>query len=839
MGRFRSGSRFWAVAVLSIWGFSACGGGGKAGPPLFAGRINLSPNANISMVLGGSINFTASAQTASGTNLSVPITFSSSDTSILNIASNGVACAGHWDATFSTCTPGGTGVVQVTATALEATSIPTYVFVHPAIDNITVTGVLLDGVPVQEPCLSQTQSMTLEAHAFSQGTDVTASVGPFTWSANDSAVVNLVPLVNNAYKFATNQVTATAAAPGITRIVASASGVTSSSFQQPTYQLNGTNSPVLDFFATCPIQNISLEVGTAGSRQTSFATTKSTGAPSETIVATVTDVMGNTSLPNTNGGIVLSKVPLTWASSQPGVIGIGTGCTQSCVLTLSSPGAASVTASCSPPSCNVGFPQVPQSLSSTAQLTACTDFFHAEFPQFLDCRLMIPMPVYSSPVFIVPPTPPNTPTQLAPDAAISAVVAGTPVAASVLAASTDCAHQPPADCSTSLYYLSTAKQSVGNESPLPNPPNSFLFDLAGDKILMGSDFGAQIINPASFGSSSNPYTSLGSITGKILATTHSGSISVFSDTVHSPNQVYIVNGNAGSVSASALNIPAATFAEFSPDGLKGYILGGTTGTSLYVYSPLQALQGPIALTAPGNAVAFAPNGAFAFVAESNADGSGANLSAYSTCNNQPAATLSLPAFSLSTPRLPNLLMRVLPNVHIDGVDSSGIPFPDGIHIAVLDSTGIDIINASIAPAAAGTLCPQLLQFDPTHPIQRIEWGHGTLTPVNFFASPDGTQFYLVDSNSSSILVYNTLLGAVTGGIELAGGATPLSADMSSDGSVISVAGSDGMFHQITTQIGGNDQVQLSFPNLPNFFDAFCSFTPAAGPCILNTVAVRP
>src|SRR5207302_8286956 len=120
-----------------------------------------------------------------------------------------------------------------------------------------------------------------------------------------------------------------------------------------------------------------------------------------------------------------------------------------------------------------------------------------------------------------------------------------------------------------------------------------------------------------------------------------------------------------------------------------------------------------------------------------------------------------------------------------------------------DSTGIDIINASIAPAAAGTLCPQLLQFDPTHPIQRIELGHGTLSPVNFFASPDGTQFYLVDSSSSSILVYNTLLGAVTGGIELAGGATPLSADMSSDGSIIAIAGSDGMFHQITTQIGGN------------------------------------
>ena len=145
--------------------------------------------------------FPASAQTASGTNIATTFTFSSSDTSILTLAPNGVACAGHWDVTFTTCTPGATGPVQVTASALGASSVPTYVFVHPPIDNITVTGILLNGVPVQEPCLSQSQSMTVEAHAFSQGTDITSSVGPFTWSANNPTVVNLIPLVNSAYDF--------------------------------------------------------------------------------------------------------------------------------------------------------------------------------------------------------------------------------------------------------------------------------------------------------------------------------------------------------------------------------------------------------------------------------------------------------------------------------------------------------------------------------------------------------------------------------------------------------------------------------------------------------------
>src|ERR1700726_3428842 len=155
--------------------------------------------------------------------------------------------------------------------------------------------------------------MTVEAHAFSQGTDVTSAVGPFPWSAQNSFVVALTPPVNTAYNFATKQPAATAVTPGMTQIYASASGVSSSSFRQPQYKnsLNVT-SPVLDFFETCPIQTITLELGATGSQQTSqttFATSKGT---SQSATAVVTDIMGNTSLPNTNNGVVLTKIPLTW-----------------------------------------------------------------------------------------------------------------------------------------------------------------------------------------------------------------------------------------------------------------------------------------------------------------------------------------------------------------------------------------------------------------------------------------------------------------------------------------------------------------------------------------------
>jgi len=176
MGRFPwLGSRL-AVAIFCFSTITGCGGGSHPGPPLFPGHINLLPSISTSLTVGGTLTFAAIVQTTSGTTLNTTITFASSDTSILNLAPNGVACAGHWDAAFTTCTPGATGPVQVTASALGGTSVPTFVFVHPPIDNISVVGILPSGGSVQEPCLSQSQSMTVEARAFKATKPVSSHV---------------------------------------------------------------------------------------------------------------------------------------------------------------------------------------------------------------------------------------------------------------------------------------------------------------------------------------------------------------------------------------------------------------------------------------------------------------------------------------------------------------------------------------------------------------------------------------------------------------------------------------------------------------------------------------
>lgn len=845
MGRFRSSGLWLAIAVCSLLALPACGKGSKSNTPLFPGKVTITPGNTTSVQLGGTLIFTAAVQTVSGTNISTPVTYTSSDTSILNLAPNGIACGGHWDVAFTTCTPGTTGVALVTASALGGNSEPTYVFVHPPIDNVTVSGVLLTGVPIQEPCLSQSQTMTVEAHAFSRGTDITASVGPFTWSASNAAVVTLTPLPNTAvnpltnttYNFPTNQATATAVTPGIAYIYASAGGATNASFQQPTLtNASGGTSPVLDFFATCAIENIALEVGNAGSGQTNLVAAK--GGTTQSIFATLTDIMGNSSLPNTDAGIVLSKIPLTWSVSQPGAVGVATGCTQSCAVSLTSPGAGTITASCSPPTCNVGFPLVPATLATPAQISACSSYFQAIYPIFAGCQLLIPVPVYSSNEFIIPTAVPPVAIELSPAAAISAQITGSTSTANVFASSFGCAHVSPADCSTSSYYLITAKASAGSENTIPVSPNSFLFDPTGAKLYMGSDFGAETVNPTNFGSSTSPFGGLGTVTGKVLAVSSNGNSAIFSDTIHTPNQVYVVQTSPTSLT-TALNISSGTTAAFSPDGLKAFIVGGANSSSLYVYSPLQALQQYVPTTTPptnpqlnllgpADDIKFSPNGAFAYVAESAANGGSANITAFANCNNQLAATINIPANPI--------LMRVLPNFHLDGTDSSGLPIPDGVHLLVLDATGFDIVTSTITSPLAGTVCPQVLAISA---LQRIELGQQINSSANFFASPDGTQLYVVNPGSSSILIYSFIAGAPTGGIEILGNATPLGSDISADGGTIVIVGSDGLLHEIGTATGGADLYQVPFPNLPNYLNPFCTFTPSAGPCTFNVALVKP
>jgi hypothetical protein len=835
MGRLRSVQ--WVpvgVIILTIWLLPGCGGHKPAGTNPFPAKITLNPPISTSLQLGSTLLFTASAENADNKNIAPTFTFSLTTTSpsgILDISPSGYACAGSWNAPYyNVCTPSQSGVVQVVASALGATSNPTYVFVHPPIDSIQVSVV----PPVNSPppacpnqvlplacdvpfntaaanyCVSQNQLVTLQATAYSKGNDITSQVGPFTWGQASPNVVTLTPIItSSATNIPTNQATITSGIPGQTQVVATASGVTSQPYVAE----------------TCPIQCIALQPGTNGTEEigtTSFVTTKGT---SETITATAVDVQG----------CIVPKPPLTWTSTAPAAITAGSaasttsttttttgtttttvgGCSNSasCSITTAQPGAAAITASCTPPTCNVGFPLNP-----------------AGYPAG---SIYIPAPVY-------------------PVSAISGLVTGATTAANVFATSQDCYSNSA--CTVALYDISTTSNVAGSPDSLPTPPNSMMFDSAGDKAYAGSQYGAALITTANLASSStSPFTPLpaagtpqGLVIGKVIAVSPNGSLAIFSDTVSTPNQVYVTN-TSGSATTTALNINSATTAAFTPDNSKAFILGNG-GNTLYVYSTLQSLQ-TYPLSAPADAIAFSSSGAFAFLAGGS---SASSVEVLNTCNNLPATTAGGGTFSITGLPATPIFLKMIPQ----GSAPTGPSLPalyqepngmNGLDVFVgIDNTGIDVFATStttplVLPATG--LCPsqqialatQYPNGTPSVPPVHISLQKGTFNPIAFFVAPGGDQLYLVTSDQG-VLVYNFGTQSVSA-IPLNGNGNPapVAADMTVDGTLMYVAGTDGILHELNLQTG-LDVMEIPFPQLPNSSNTFCyeSFS-----CALNIVVIKP
>jgi hypothetical protein len=368
-----------------------------------------------------------------------------------------------------------------------------------------------------------------------------------------------------------------------------------------------------------------------------------------------------------------------------------------------------------------------------------------------------------------------------------------------------------------------------------------MIDPPGDRVYMGSEFGAVAIATGNLGSgSTSPFTSLpapgtplGQVTGKVIAVSQNGAVAAFSDTISTPNQVYLVNGSSA---ATALNINSATAAAFSPDTLKTFILGDG-GTTLFAYSIQQYLQllQPSPLPAPATSIVFNSTGSFALLSGGSPAGS---LAIYNTCDN------SLVTPNLAAPAIPSppQFLRMVPagnvpmgNATIPFLQTEGLDFFFGI-----DSTGIDIIaTTSSQDPTFATLCPQKVAIAQTtantpFPPKHLSINQGTFHPINFFLSPDATRAYIVASDFSQVLIYDFDTGS-TSGIPLVDNATPIAAGMTVDGSLIYVAASDGMLHEINTALS-LDRMDVSFSPLPNSSNSFC-FT--GTDCALNLMVVRP
>jgi hypothetical protein len=300
---------------------AGCGGGGSSANNVVA-TVTVSPT-SLSLNSGDVAQITATAQNSAKTNVSATFTFNSSNTSLVTVSSSGVVCAGVWDANFIVCNGKDasgnplSGTANITVTAGGVTSSPTGVSVHPK-----VTSVMVDPVA---GCTSSTQTLQFTAHACSSlatphdssgpcapnAKEITSQVGSLAWTTVDTSVATVD----------TNGLV-TAANPGVTGVVASASSVNSSA------------AP----FRTCLPVRIRLHVvgDPPGSSTTSASMTQNQTLMLE---ADMDDENGVTKNSVTN--VILSDLPAVASMS-------GT------TLTASSFGGGGISAGCTPPACGNG-----------------------------------------------------------------------------------------------------------------------------------------------------------------------------------------------------------------------------------------------------------------------------------------------------------------------------------------------------------------------------------------------------------------------------------------------------------------------------------------------------
>jgi len=724
MGKFFSaislGFLIVACALLPSCGSSSPT---KVRPEVPPTGVSLRPGPDLSLEVGDAVGFSASP--AADT-----FDFHSSNPSVLTIATNGQACAGTWNSLTvpQICTPGPVGTAQVTASTLGVTSPPVTVYVHAPITSIVVSKVPGQPQTIRNDCISKgalhgPEKWLFQATAFNGSTDITASVGPFSWQQINPNFSDIVRLTRPATGTqgcllspqgqCLNQEIVTATTPGVGQIYASASGL--------------IGQPIS--VETCRVEKISLAA--AGDPTGSITSFLVNSGASTTLNATVTDIAGQ----NVTG------VPLTWSpsnrvslrvsanNSTPIYGSIGT-------VSTSGAGQGTVIASCTPPTCNGGInPSLP----------------------------IYPQAAFNFDVQNTSTTAPNP---------------------TVYVTTTGCA-TTSATCTPTLVPVgrgsSTSPFITGQPVVLPNTPNSFLFDSTGSTAYLGVDRSNFNQQGLMFFSGSS-VTKVTSTPGRVLAVSPDGTSAIISDTVDTPNKLFIcTNCNSSSRNVNTLLINGASAAAFSPDSLKAYILAGN---NLYVYSKLDPLL-TIQLGGAANDVAFHPEGGFAYLA-----GPSTSITPYRTCDNAPIS-----AATVSTPNAP-LIIRAL---------------PDGTTLLVLDPPNIDLVSTTLnAPllSCTGTLTDTIASFN---------LGQGSFIPAQFLISPDGSTAYILGETQAGqppsrlpfIMVFNVNTQA-SSVLSLSNSATPLSASISADGKFLFVGADDGTLHVIDTS-SGLDTQQVTFP----------------------------
>jgi hypothetical protein len=808
-----------ALAAAIVVALTGCLGKGSSNPSNGGvTSVTLSPGSTISLDTGATQVFSASGRDANGrTVLGVNIQYlvgvplGTTSAAPLTIASNGNACAGTWDASVAICSPGTPGIATVQAVINGISSPVTTVYVHQHIASIQIEPA--ESQAPQYECFSQGQIWQFQGIAYDGSNppvDITNSVGPMNWSANNSAVALLATSAPGT-TLLPNQVQVTARTPGITNLFASVSGTTSAPYA----------------YTTCLIQAIYLQIG--GQGQAGNSITVNNGA-SVNITATAIDTLYEFT------GATLKTPPLTWSTTHPEVASFG-GNTNSTgnntVTTRANFGGTTVFASCTPPTCNVG--------------------------------VLPGLPIYSSDG--------QQPNQTQGYGAISIdVVPNTtakPTTYTAWAATTGCQDAP--GCSSALFAVTPGLTPIGIIVNVPRTPNSMMFNHSSSRLYFGSDQGLMYTDLTASSPSVTMVSNASvpcnvALCGKLLTVSDDGKLVVVSDTASTPSQVYIYNGGGASTPVDLILSNAgetATAATFSPDLLKLFIL--TNLGNMYVYSTVDALTS-VSTFAPGTDVEFSADGSFAYVAGAPASaGAPANaVSAYSTCSLPDIGSVDIGSVATSSTPLQIFPSPVLP----PPFEQNGPPpfqqdsfFWTTQNIIALEPPNIELLTAEFTqnpipyPAAQGEplqlTCnpPLILSFTKG---ASFNLGQPNFTPVYTQLVGDGTELLIVAGNIPAVLLFNVGDGTTTS-IPLVGNANPLSASATTDGTQVYVAACDqypnndptqpcaaGSVHIVNT-VSQGDYQQVPYVNIDNNNNPnMCNSQGTNAPlCLPNLIAIKP
>jgi hypothetical protein len=756
------------LTVLIGCGLTACVG--KSSNPGGNGTvqsISLNPSTSISLEQGNTQAFSASAKNSIGQTLLVGISFVSDNNAVLTISTGGLACAGSWDSlSFPVvCTPGQPGTANVTAVSNGVSSAPVTVYVHPRIEGITISRI---GTPQPDHgCFSQGESWNYQATVLGpNGTDITTLAGPVAWAGTNSNVLvantTITGLLNN-------QVQITARTPGITPLFASVSGFTS--------------PPVT--YTTCLVQSVKVQI----QGETGNSLQLNNGA-SKSMVATAIDTAGTT----------LTSPPLTWSTSDPVVASVSSTGAVSARQNL---GSASISASCTPPNCNIG--------------------------------VLPSLPVYSTNGTL-----PNGGGAAWGTIGIN-VTATKPPTFTAWAATTGCGTN--LNCTSVIFPVTSASNQAGSGTVLPFTPNSLFFTPAGSRAYLGSskglmfvDFGTNL-TVSTVSQETNPCNV--ALCGKVLAISNDGTRVLIADT----NAVYIFNSSLGT-SVVLTNITAKAGA-FSPDGLKVFIAGNNS--RLYVYSTVDALTS-VALPASANDVAFSSDSSFAYLA----DAPTGSVSGYSVCapNNVPANVLNnVPSLGANP-----VVVHPLPAQQLDSTGQWVQPVLV-LNPPTISTFGVTVTQPGLLPGQL-TCQPPVVSYDSNFTHLTKDLGLGNFVPVGFRVVGDGTRAILAAENVGAILTYN-VNGGTTGGDSLLNNGVPLvnagapaqPVAISPDGSVAFVSACEafepdgvtctsGSIHIVQPQNGG-DVLQVPYINA-NTNNSMCNnLDPNGPPCLPDLIAIKP